>query len=646
MVWEKLKQIKSSTIPIDEASNEEVSQNMKDLLKLRQCSNPLNPTKIHFKNVQHVQEASICSPDYNDYTINMNERKPENININSNCLNSPCFSGFYWNEQNSTLYFIDTNSDDKEKVVANFKCELNQRIIEIELNGTEKYFTNITIFYRQKEYSITVDITKEFISEIRLFPEFYIKDNNKFKEYLSTLYGDYAKDTFVQYNFSGWYKLNLKNSTTQSSVSLYLNNSMSNVKAPIALLKDKDCVNSCCKFLALFFKTSTNYSHLLMILLYSLYCYFAYFYEINFLDGLRSLLYISAPTGTGKTSLIKILAKALYVNPEDSILRFDDTIASLEEGLFNRRDVLTLIDDFYAQGNKFDDQAFKTKASMITRIIGDGRIKGKMGADRKLLPDRKYRGGIIATGEFIDLNTHSSYLRCWHLNFEANSIKLDDNLSQLQQSPQLAQSFFSSWIYWLEKNQNTIIQELYYIHSKFLNECLYQFKEPYPRFCSNVAAFLSINHFFAKFCSDFKLTYNEEENHHLIINEAFEQLEMLHEYSPTEIFIKAIKDALDNDYLKIATNEENFIKRSYDGFTDEQYLMIISSKLDDVIERYTFKRSYGLKITSALKTELVQKNILVSTSNDFTLKYTKNRQVTPKRPRIYKFRKEVFYNEL
>lgn len=75
---------------------------------------------------------------------------------------------------------------------------------------------------------------------------------------------------------------------------------------------------------------------------------------------------------------------------------------------------------------------------MITRIIGDGRIKGKMGANRKLLPDRKYRGGIIATGEFIDLNTHSSYLRCWQLKFEANSINLDDNLSQLQQSPAIS----------------------------------------------------------------------------------------------------------------------------------------------------------------------------------------------------------------
>lgn len=256
---------------------------MKDLLKLRQGSNPLNPTKIHFKNLQHVQEASICSFNDNNYAVNIKEKKPENIN--SNYLNSPCFSGFYWNEQNSILYFIDTNSDDKEKVVANFKCELNQRIIEIELNGTKKHLANITILHRQKEYLINVDITKEFMSEIRLFPEFYIKDNNKFREYLSNLYGNYAKDTFIQYNFSGWYTIKKKD-IEQPSLSLYLNNSMSNVKAPIALLKDKDCVNSCCKFLALFFKTSTNYSHLLMILLYSLYCYFAYFYEINSIYGL------------------------------------------------------------------------------------------------------------------------------------------------------------------------------------------------------------------------------------------------------------------------------------------------------------------------------------------------------------------------
>lgn len=73
--WKKLKQVESNKISILEASNEEVSQNMKDLLKLRQGSNPLNPTKIHFKNLQHVQEASICSFNDNNYAVNIKEKK-------------------------------------------------------------------------------------------------------------------------------------------------------------------------------------------------------------------------------------------------------------------------------------------------------------------------------------------------------------------------------------------------------------------------------------------------------------------------------------------------------------------------------------------------------------------------------------------
>ena len=159
---------------------------------------------------------------------------------------------------------------------------------------------------------------------------------------------------------------------------------------------------------------------------------------------MRSVLYLSAPTGTGKTSVAKILASAILNDGEKAILRFDDTIASLEESLFENRDMLVLVDDFYAKGSKFDDQAFKAKASAITRIVGDGMIKGKMGANRKPLPDRKYRGGVIATGEYIDLNTHSSYLRCWCINLRANSVNFDDSLSTLQKIP-IYQELFSHY---------------------------------------------------------------------------------------------------------------------------------------------------------------------------------------------------------
>ena len=87
-------------------------------------------------------------------------------------------------------------------------------------------------------------------------------------------------------------------------------------------------------------------------------------------------------------------------------------------------------------------------------------IKGKMGANRKPLPDRKYRGGVIATGEYIDLNTHSSYLRCWCINLRANSVNFDDSLSTLQKNSNLPRAFFSLWIWWLQEKQNFILKNL------------------------------------------------------------------------------------------------------------------------------------------------------------------------------------------
>lgn len=62
---------------------------------------------------------------------------------------------------------------------------------------------------------------------------------------------------------------------------------------------------------------SSEPSKLLMILLYSLWAYTAYFYEICGIDGLRSVLYLSAPTGTGKTSVAKILSSAILNNGEN-----------------------------------------------------------------------------------------------------------------------------------------------------------------------------------------------------------------------------------------------------------------------------------------------------------------------------------------
>ena len=117
-------------------------------------------------------------------------------------------------------------------------------------------------------------------------------------------------------------------------------------------------------------------------------------------------------------------------------MRFDDTTAIIEEKIANNSDLLTLVDDFYPKPGQSD---FQKKADEIARIIGDGRIKDKCGPDRKPLPKRTFRGGIIATGEYFNLCTLSSYLRSLVLNVSKGTINFG-YITELQKSPDLVQS--------------------------------------------------------------------------------------------------------------------------------------------------------------------------------------------------------------
>lgn len=501
------------------------------------------------------------------------------------------------------------------------------------------FYIEIALFFKGKQHFLI--IKKEQLCEakkeiIKIFPQCYVYDTVGFHEYISWLYGDFNnRNIAVFYKFGGWYKI-------PNGEHIYLNNAMTNVSSSVTLQGSTDEAR---QFLELFLTISSEHEKFLIILQYALWGYLAYFYEICGIDGLKTVLYLSAPTGTGKTTIAKIVSSSILNKGEKSVLRFDDTIASLQESLFNNRDIVSLVDDFYPQSDKNSEQSFKTKASMITRIAGDGVVKGKMGANRKTLPDRKYRGGIIATGEYIDLNTHSSYLRCWCVNLSANSVDFSGSISVLQGNPNLARAFFSSWIWWLQKNQDFILQNLKAHHEKFLTLCKKYFDEPYPRFSSNVATFLTINYFFDCFCQDCVIPYDMQRVQHIILSEAEIQLKMLQQYSPIEIVIKSIQDAIDNAYLNLAENENDFCTNNFDGFFTPNKIIVITAKLEEVIEKYTTKMNFGLKITTALKEELVRKNILEAKNGETNFKFTKTRLVSPKRPRIYKIYKGAILDE-
>ena len=634
-MWKETK-VESNIISIEKATDDEVSQYNTALSKLQEGKSiELAASKyVHFEKPVAVLTATVCQLN------NLDELKisiSESIKSTNNSIFED-FSAerplFFWDDFSAKLC---KNDNGKVIFVANFECTIVKEIEEIE-KETSIIYIEITVIFKTKRLSLKIKKTSlpDLKKEIpRNFPQCYIYDAGCFQEYIANIYANFNDTNIVTfYRFGGWHQL--------PNGHIFLNNSMPNVSANITL---SGTMNEAKEFLALFMKVSIEPQKLLMVFLYSLWAYTAYFYEECGIDGLRSVLYLSAPTGTGKTSVAKILSSAILNDGEKSVLRFDDTVASLEESLFNSRDMLVLVDDFYAKGNKFDDQAFKAKASAITRIVGDGMIKGKMGANRKPLPDRKYRGGLIATGEFIELNTYSSYLRCWIVNLGANSINFSCELSILQRNPNLSRAFFSLWIWWLEKNQQNILRLLKSQHEFYFSVCKKKFVDPYPRFSSNVATFLTINHFFSEFCRDYNFPYDEKRVYYVILSEAEEQLQMLRQYSPVEVVIKALQNAIDNDYLNLAETESDFCTNNCDGFFTSDKIIIITAKLEEIVEKYVIKLNFGLKFNTALKEELVRLNILEAKNGETNFKFSKTRLVLPKRPRIYKINKGVLNHE-
>lgn len=534
---------------------------------------------------------------------------------------------------------IETETEIETEIVANFTFEILERREKVYRDSISEHWLKILIFYKAKHlfFEIKVEDYKILSKEIRkVYPQCFIFQDEVFSRNAAELYGTACEKLRESrcYFFGGWYEVENRWK--------FLNHAMSNVETEVELCFDK---NAASLFLTNFLSVSSEKDKLWILLFYALWAPLAKFYEKANIDGLRSVLYLSAPTGTGKTTVAKIFARALLPDDAKVELRFDDTKASLQESVVTRNDVICLVDDFYAKGSKNEDADFKSKASEITRIVGDGMVKGKMGANRKPLPDRKYRGGVIATGEFIDLNTHSSYLRCWLLNFPKDSIYFNKHMTFLQKNPKVAKSFLSQWIYFLENNQVELSKNLSVMHDEYLQQVRAKYFQSYPRFQSNSTTFLVITKIFTEFCRQNNFDIKEDVILKAIWNEAEEQLKLLKGISPEAVFKMAVAEAMDNAYLRIADNEDDFKKYDSDGFRMGQFLFIITAQLEKVIEKYADKNSYGVKFNEGLKHALSDKRVLLAESGIFNIRFSKNREVEPKRPRLYKINEMELGND-
>lgn len=540
---------------------------------------------------------------------------------------------FHLNNTNakfSNLLLKDEAEVDVASRISNFQMDIIDLQERFYSDNLVELWVKIGISYKNNYFVLEIKV-RDYAAlgkEIRQkFPQCYIFKEDAFSKAAAEIYGKACENLrkSPKYYFGGWYNLDHE--------WRFLSRALGNVEADLELAVDQNAANL---FLPNFLAVSSEKRKLWVLLLYALWAQLAKFYELENIDGLRTVLYLAAPTGTGKTTLAKIFAKALLTDDAKVELRFDDTRASLQESIIDKKDMICLIDDFYAKGTKLEDAESKSKVSEIMRIVGDGLVKGKMGANRKPLPDRKYRGGLIATGEYIDLNTHSSYLRCWLLNFPANSVHFNENLTLLQKRPDIAKSFISSWVYFLQANQVFILKRLSTVHAECLQKVRKRYPQEYPRFHSNVATFLVVAELFKGFCDQNHLIVNAETIFNAVWQEAEEQLKQLKGISPEAVFTKAVAEALDNAYLRIADCENTFKKYEFDGFYEGEFISVITARLEATVETYANKMQYGIKFTDGLKNSLATMGILEKINDKFNVKYSKNREVEPKRPRMYK----------
>lgn len=542
---------------------------------------------------------------------------------------------------------IVRGDEEDTKSIANFTVDLlgetvhwlneSKKEILVDLLITMDEFVNdkssIKLTVPLSEYAMLPSILR------KRHPQCLINDSVAFYKDLALKYKIMHESQIGRekhkYSFGGWVKD--ANGTLQ-----FLDRSKSNVECEVLLKDDRIKAQ---QFLSLYLQTSKDKGKLLILLMFVLWAPFAKFFEELNLEkqGLRTIAYVSAPTGTGKTSLVSCLTGAFLAEDVKPCLRFEDTEASIEEALFAKRDIATLVDDFFAQGTKSGDDSYRKKASALTRIAGDGLIKAKMGPDRKPRPDRKYRGSIIATGEFLDLNTLSSNLRCWHVQFASGSINLGESLATLSRNPDICRAYLTGWVRYLEEHQAAILKELPDLlkqKEKKVRVAMAQCN--YSRLDSYAAALLVLG--------DFMLEYNNilaqcnfapDEVESLVIQQAKEQMTDLNTKTPEEVWHRAVIQAVESGGLSIAKTELEFLNGPFDGFYAEgsDFVCCITGRADSAVQRYAAQEGVGIKITADVKKRLEGKGYIVpNTAGNLNFKYSKDRAVSPIRPRMYKIK--------
>lgn len=525
---------------------------------------------------------------------------------------------YEWDCNRGALYY--RKSSDKRTEVANFAVSI-QRIVEIRdrLDSPGETQYQLLISHRQGSIKRTL-VENRYKSDLTrvgetINPILNIVHKSLFERYLSDVVAQYWAQGGIkslELNIHGWicspsthiYQYAFNNTHIQMpGWSAYVVNGVDKVGSyDMAKI-----------FLESYLRISKNANLSLTALLYTLQTHIARPYKEITGQRLQSAMVFQGETQHGKSVLAHLLSRGLQSKcHNDYFYKFDGTNASINHILGNHDQGLFVFDDIYRKAQFDDSRSDVEKLNIIARTLGDGITASKMKRFGNGLEETKpFDGGVIITAELSPVENESTQGRIIINKFDRTShIDFDNSkdLTLLQTSPELLDSFLSNWISFMESQFQQAHVDLKTRHHR-LYQAL-QKQKLHTRLCAFGAMALNTLYYFVQFSEliGIPIDFTSAKQHILNILQA-QHLEYLR-HSDADALREHISDAINCGYLSIANNKDSYSKNMAGFIDNEGYYCIIISRLEEVLARNGYTRNDCI----AMYEKLFNQGLLDSTS--------------------------------
>ena len=638
---EKFKIVSDALLP----SNKETVAKLESLAQIGKRTKRRSPNQLRRN---YIEQLNIKSMDGgNSYSVPSVAVAQYNLFNATRLLN--LHHGFYFDSVYNELLYIPKEGDP----IALMNAELKVLRCIKKYTSAHTYDKWIELCVRnnrsQESFLIKEISYSRCRDRLKDLPWLNITSSNNdvWGKYLSELYASADIQESIEYEgFAGWFN---DNGTLR-----YLHDGLPNVTSVIKLIPN---LTKAQRFIDLFMTLMMEPTYLWIILLYSLYSCIQPIYDAKGFTGFRSCLYIIGRTQSGKTSLAKTVVGCLNQKPKDDIVQFDSTMASIEETLVTSMHRPILVDDMFMKVGTMSNRELQEKASNLTRICGDRKFNDKMAGNGKKRANRDYSGGVIGTGEFLALNTYSSYGRTLVVPVSKGMINLDAAMSELSKDNSLANAFFSEFILWSECNQTAIGQFVADEHVQL--EQTVKRLDIEPRTKEEYISAQIMARLLQWFSKDSKINIDTTNIYEDIINYFTGLTARLTAVNPVDLFKEALVDALGQDAIQIAKSEEIFhINDIFHGYVTRDILYIETKVIREYVKKYSQSKDIAI-IYDTVLSDLESEHLLFHRD----VRYTKDRFLgttkdpsrhgdktekarTPKRPHLLKLSINVLPAEM